>query len=126
MLNLNEAFASGRSVVSRFAKLASPRIFDVGIVLATIGLIQCSYWIAHVERTGLPDICVAWDQTAQRTLAPLMHQQKVGTDRSLIEALAALRRARRQCAAGRLDLARRDYDTLHRLFGPPPSAIAEE
>jgi hypothetical protein len=87
-------------------------MFGMGVVLAASGMILGSYWIVHAERASLPEVCVAWDEAAKRALAPLVHQPITGLDRALLERLAALRRARHNCAAGRLDLARRDYDAL--------------
>ena len=57
-------------------------------------------------------------EAARHALAPLVHQQGIGgADRALLDRLAALRRARHNCASGRLDVSRRDYETLGGIPG---------
>jgi hypothetical protein len=89
---------------------------------ATFGVVLCGYWIAHTHHRVVSGICVEWDAVAKRALAPLTREPKP-IDRRL---LAALRRARHNCAAGRLDLARRDYEAVRTLYAPPTSAIAHD
>jgi hypothetical protein len=85
----------------------------MGVVLAAFGMILGSYWIVHAERASLPEACGAWDEAAKHALAPLVRRQPIAVaDRALLDRLAALRRARHNCAAGRPDLAKRDYDAL--------------
>jgi len=104
--------------VSRLTSLSSPRAFGLGLMLAAVGVVMGSYLIVRAERVELPRVCVAWDEAARHALAPLVHQQKIaGADRALLDQLAALRRARHNCAAGRLDIARRDYELLGGTHG---------
>jgi hypothetical protein len=93
--------------------------------VATFGAVQGGYWIAHAHRPVVAGICAEWDADAKRVLAPLM-REPTPIDRRLVDALAALRRARHDCAAGRLDLARRDYEAARALYAPPPSATAHD
>ncbi len=109
--------------------LAPPRAFGLWLVLGAVGLAQCGYWIVHTERASVPSVCTAWDEAARRTLAPLVRQQGIAADRRLLDALATLRRARHDCAAGNIELARRDYEALYDglagITRPPLSSIAE-
>jgi hypothetical protein len=115
------------SEVSPLTPLSFPRTIALGVLLAAAALILGSYWIAHAERVGLPDVCAGWDEAAKRTLAPLMHQQRISQpDRPLLDALTALRRARHNCTAGHPDLARRDYGVVFRIVGLPPSQFARD
>jgi hypothetical protein len=96
-------------------------------VFAAIGLVEGSYMIVHAGRAELPNACAGWDEAARHALAPLTHQQKISApDRPLLDALAALRRARHNCATGRPDLARRDYEALFRIAGPGTSLLARD
>jgi hypothetical protein len=90
---------------------------------ATFGVILRGYWIAHAHHRVVSGICLEWDADAKRDLAPLTREPKP-IDRRLLDALAAVRRARHNCAAGRPDLARRDYEALRTIYPPPISAIA--
>jgi hypothetical protein len=93
------------------------------VVVATFGAVLCAFWIAHAHHRVVSGVCVEWDVDAKRALAPLLHEAKV-LDRRLLDALTALRRARHSCTAGRLDLARRDYEAVRVLYELPVSAIA--
>jgi hypothetical protein len=95
----------------------------VGVV--TFGVIQVGYWIAHAHRPVVSGICAEWDADAKHGLAPLMHQPKL-IDHRLLDALTTVRRARHNCAAGRLDLARRDYEAVRALYVPQMSAGAPD
>lgn len=91
----------------------------------TFGMVLCGFWIAHAHHRIVSGICVEWDGDAKRALVPLTREPKL-IDRRLIEALTTLRRARHNCAAGRLDLARRDYEAVRALYAPPMSTIAHD
>jgi len=95
----------------------------VGVV--TFGAIQVGYWIAHAHHPVVSRICAEWEADAKHSLAPLMHEPKL-IDRRLLDALTTMRRARHNCAAGRLDLARRDYEAVRTLYVPPMSASAHD
>jgi hypothetical protein len=98
----------------------------LGFAALALVLIECAFWIAHADRPARPPICVAWDDTARRTLAPMMHANAVITSPRLNDALAQLRRARRNCHAGRLDQARRDYEALKNLSGLAQSSLPQD
>ena len=98
----------------------------LGLAALAFALIECAFWIAHADRPTVPPECAAWDDTAKRTLAPMMHANRVVTSRQLNDALAQLRRARQNCHAGRLDLARRDYEALKNLSNPTNSLLAQD
>jgi|HubBroStandDraft_6_1064221.scaffolds.fasta_scaffold1197511_2 hypothetical protein len=92
---------------------------------ATFGVVLGCYWIAHTHHRAVSGICVEWDAGAKRALAPLMREPKL-IDRRLLDALTILRRARHDCAAGRLDLAWREYDAVRTLYAPATSAVAHD
>jgi hypothetical protein len=98
----------------------------LGLAALALVLIECAFWIAHADRPAGPPECAAWDDTAKRTLAPMMHANTVVTNRQLNDALAQLRRARQNCHAGRQDLARRDYEAVKNLSQPSSSSLAED
>jgi len=97
----------------------------LGLAVLALALIECAFWIAHADRPAVPPGCAAWDDMARRTLAPMMHANMV-TSRQLNDALAQLRRARQNCRAGRLDLARPDYEALKNLSKPSSSSLAQD
>ncbi len=92
---------------------------------ATFGVVLCGFWIAHAHHRIVSGICIEWDGDAKRALAPLTREPKL-IDRRLLDALTTLRRARHNCAAGRLDLARRDYEAVRALYALPMSVIAHD
>jgi len=92
---------------------------------ATFGAVLCGFWIAHAHHRIVSGICVEWDVDAKRALAPLTREPKL-IDRRLLEALTTLRRARHNCAAGRFDLARHDYEAVRALYAPPESTTARD
>lgn len=95
------------------------------VVAATFSAILCAFWIAHAQHRVISGVCLEWDGDAKRALAPLA-QQTSPTDRRLLDGLTALRRARRDCTAGRLDLARREYDAARALYALPIPAAAHD
>lgn len=112
------------SVVARFLPFRRPYLVGLGAIAAVLLILQCSSWIRNTPRPAVPASCAAWDEAAQRNLAPLTHRPQLAatTDRSLRDLLATLRRARHDCATGRLDLARRDYESLN---GPATDGVSD-
>ena len=98
----------------------------LGLAALAFALIECAFWIAHADRPARPPVCAAWDDMARHTLAPMMHASTVLASRQLNDALTQLRRARQNCHAGRLDLARRDYEALENLSKSSTSSLAQD
>jgi len=95
------------------------------VVAAIFGAVLCGFWIAQAHHRVVSGICLEWDVNAKRALAPAARTPKL-MDQQLLDALATLRRARHNCAAGRLDLARRDYEAVRTAYGLPMSAVAHD
>src|SRR5260221_10478574 len=82
--------------------------------LAVAGVVQLGCWMMpglDSERP-LDSLCASWDQAASKAIAPLVGEPTAIAASRLDYALFQLRRARKHCRAGWLDLAREDYDTL--------------
>jgi hypothetical protein len=63
--------------------------------------------------------CRTWDRDTSIGIALLLPDDSDLAEARLDDALYRLRRARKHCRAGRLDLARQDYDVLHRTHPLP-------
>jgi hypothetical protein len=98
----------------------------LAIAALAFALVECAFWIAHADRPPRPPVCAAWDDLARHTLVPMMHASTVVASRQLNDALAQLRRARQNCRAGRLDLARRDYEALRNLNETSGPSLAQD
>ncbi|MGP0092337.1 MAG: hypothetical protein ACLPKB_20605 [Xanthobacteraceae bacterium] len=103
---------------------SGPRL--LGFAALALVVIEGAFWIAHADRPAPPPMCAAWDDMARRTLAPMMHANTLVRDPRLDDALAQLRRARRNCHAGRVDQARRDYVALGSLSGLAKSSLPQD
>ena len=75
--------------------------------------------VATVEQSD----CDAWDQEAVRGLTALLQANTAAADLKLNEAFAQLRRARMYCRPGSMNVARNDYDALHRAFPTATGSI---
>lgn len=109
--------------------IASPEGFDrrrlalawcAVLVLGTTGLIltQAGSWSGSPGRPGVaaqPD-CAAWDRAASEGVAALVSETSATAELRLDEALLQLRRARKNCRAGFVELAGHDYASLRRAF----------
>jgi hypothetical protein len=84
------------------------------LLLAIGGFAQIGYWAVVAEGIGRPlDIaCTLWDREASIGIALLVPEPTALAESQLDYALFQLRRARKNCRAGRLGLARQDYANL--------------
>jgi hypothetical protein len=62
-----------------------------------------------------PD-CVELDREATQALAPLLHDNSAAAEWKLDQALLQLRRARKHCRSGSVELAGHDYNSLVQSF----------
>lgn len=84
------------------------------LLLAALGFGQLLYWSAvadHVEKP-LDSVCAGWDRDASTRVAELVLDSSTRGESRLDDALYRLRRARQNCRAGWLDVARQDYSAL--------------
>jgi len=98
----------------------------LGLAALAVVVFECAFWIAHADRPARLPECAAWDNAARRTLAPMTHAPKLVRSSEIDEALAQLRRARQSCQAGRLDVARRDYEALMNPSKSSRSSLAQD
>ena len=83
---------------------------------AVAALLYANQWLfaaATVEPPLAPQ-CRTWDRDSSLGIALLVPDDSDIAEVRLDDALYQLRRARKNCRAGRLDLAGQDYDVLQR------------
>jgi hypothetical protein len=87
--------------------------WTLAIVLAA-GVIGANIWRpAGSTVAGSVDTnCGELDRAATEALAPLLHDASAAAEWTLDQALQQLRRARRNCRAGSVELAGNDYNAL--------------
>jgi len=61
-------------------------------------------------------MCAAWDQEASRGIADLVFDTSAHAEWRMDQALLQLRRARKHCRSGAVQVAYHDYASLHRGF----------
>ena len=81
-------------------------------VLAYFDQPKTTVMLAAVEHSD----CEAWDREAIRGITTLLEANSAAADSKVNEALAQLRRARMYCRPGSMNLARNDYEALHRAL----------
>ena len=88
---------------------------------AVAALLFANQWLfaAATFAPPLAPQCQAWDRASSVGIALLVPDDSDVAEARLDDALYRLRRARKHCRAGRLDLARQDYDALHRAHPFP-------
>ena len=95
------------------------------LLLALGGFALIGYWsvVAEGHERPLDAVCASWDREASIGIALLVPDPAALAEAHLDDALYKLRRARKNCRAARLDLARQDYATLRATypFPSPPS-----
>ena len=69
-------------------------------------------------------MCTAWDQAASREIADLIFDTSATGEWRLDQALLQLRRARKHCRSGAVQVASHDYAALHRGFALRAGSIA--
>jgi hypothetical protein len=88
---------------------------------AAAALLYANQWLfaAATFEPPLDPQCRTWDRDTSIGIALLLPDDGDVAEARLDDALYQLRRARKNCRAGRLDLARQDYDTLQRTHPFP-------
>jgi hypothetical protein len=83
---------------------------------AAAALLYGNQWLfaAATFAPPLDPQCRTWDRDTSIGIALLLPDDSDVAEARLDDALYQLRRARKNCRAGRLELARQDYDTLQR------------
>jgi hypothetical protein len=109
-----------RRVFSTWQGLALP-------LLALGGLAQLGYWAVVAQDIDRPldSVCASWDREASIGIALLVPRSTALAETQLDDALYRLRRARNNCRAGRLALAREDYAALRDAHPFPGRSTAE-
>jgi hypothetical protein len=89
--------------------------------VAAAALLYANQWLfaAATFEPPLDQQCRAWDRDTSIGIALLVPDDSDVAEARLDNALHQLRRARKNCRAGRLDLARQDYDTLQQTHPFP-------
>ena len=91
-----------------------------GLLLAGVsGLGVVQFWPARQAISqGVPiqADCVAWDLKASEGLAELIFDGSATGEWKLDQAILQLRRARKHCRSGSVQVAAHDYASLHRHF----------
>jgi hypothetical protein len=87
-------------------------------LLALLGVDQIGYWAmaAGGGERPLDPACAAWDRAASLGIAVLVPDPTPLAQSHLDEALLQLRRARQNCRAGWLDVARAEYQQLRESY----------
>lgn len=98
-----------RSSFRRFAVLA-------GLALATIAVAYNDRAEKRPRTLLSASDCKAWDEEAAHGIAALLADSSAAAEMRLNEALSQLRRARLYCRSGSINVARYDYESLHRAF----------
>jgi len=95
--------------------------------LAIFGVGQISYWAVVTEDIEKPldAVCATWDREASVGVAMLVPNATLLAEAHLDDALFRLRRARKNCRAGWLDIARQDYAYLREAYPLPTRPLAD-
>ena len=95
--------------------------------LATALLLYLNNWlfVAATSEPARDPRCPAWDRETSIGIALLVPVEGDLAEARLDEALHLLRRARKNCRAGRLDLAQQDYAALQRAHPFPEQRQAD-
>jgi hypothetical protein len=102
------------------------------LLLVIFGIGEIGYWAVFAEGIERPldSLCAFWDRDASAGVALLIPNATALGQSQLEDALFRLRRARTNCRAGWLDIARQDYLSLRdahsggRLSAHAPKARA--
>jgi hypothetical protein len=88
---------------------------------AVAALLYANQWLfaAATFEPPLAPQCGAWDRDSSVGIALLVPDDSNVAEARLDDALYRLRRARKHCRAGRLDLARQDYEVLQQTHPFP-------
>jgi len=85
------------------------------LAIAAIALIPFAYafYSAGEVEPLLAEACVSWDRDSTAGISRLLADSTSAGEARFAQALHWLRRARRSCRAGAVELAREDYEHLH-------------
>lgn len=85
------------------------------VIAFCIAVAGSNYWKRSAPKTGTLHVdCTEWDQAVRAGFVALIADDSARADLRVDEALAQLRRARKYCRSGHIDVARRDYQALER------------
>ena len=102
------------------ASLANgPRLLVSAIAAALLLYLNNWLFVAATSEPARDPHCLAWDRETSIGIALLVPVEGDLAEARLDEALNILRRARKNCRAGRVDLARQDYADLQRRYPFP-------
>jgi hypothetical protein len=97
------------------------------LALTIFGIGQIGYWavIAGDIDKPLDSVCATWDREASVGIALLVPYATALAESHLDDALFRLRRARKNCRAGWLDVARQDYEQLREGYPFPSRSVVD-
>jgi hypothetical protein len=96
------------------------------LALTILGIGQIGYWavVGDIAKP-LDSICASWDREASVGIALLVPETTALAESHLDDALFRLRRARKNCRAGWLDIARQDYEHLRKSHPFPSRSVVD-
>jgi hypothetical protein len=97
------------------------------LALTIFGVGHIGYWAVLAEDTDKPldSVCATWDREASVGIALLVPNATALAESHLDDALFRLRRARKNCRAGWLDVARTDYEHLRQSYPFPSRSLVD-
>ena len=87
----------------------------VGVIALALSQLGPSRSVSRQEATSQPN-CETWDRAASEGIAAIISDNRAAGEVRLDEAILQLRRARKNCRSGSIDLAGRDYGSLHQTY----------
>ena len=87
----------------------------VGAIALALSQLAPSKSVSHQESAPQAN-CEAWDRAASEGIAALISDNRAASDLRLDEAILQLRRARKNCRSGSIELAGHDYKSLHQTY----------
>jgi hypothetical protein len=87
----------------------------VGVIALVLSQLGPSRWVSHQEAAPQAN-CEAWDRAASEGIAALISDNRAASELRLDEAILQLRRARKNCRSGSIELAGQDYKSLHQTY----------
>ena len=87
----------------------------VGVIALALSQLAPSKSVSHQEAAPQAN-CEAWDRAASEGIAALISDNRAASELRLDEAILQLRRARKNCRSGSIELAGHDYKSLHQTY----------
>ena len=87
----------------------------VGVIALALSQVGPSKSVSRQEAAAQAN-CEAWDRAASEGIAALIPDNRAASELRLDEAILQLRRARKNCRSGSIDLAGHDYTSLHQTY----------